>query len=98
MERGHIIEMSEREQEWIETCMRHNRHQAGKYNNPQPLLNFQYGEGFLFERPNGILWRITKVFPKEQQAFVISLDGRHSELWSGGRMVKIPQLYMESYS
>ena len=95
MERGLYFDASETEQVWIEACMAHNRHQAGERNNPQPLFNFQYGEGFVFERPNGTLWRIAKVFPKQQQAFVTTLDGRHSELWNGGRMVKVPSLYLE---
>src|SRR3990167_6192445 len=97
MERSVLVDASEEEREWIEICMRHNIHQAGKYNNPQPLLNFQYGEGFIFERPNGTLWRVHKVFPKQQQAFVQTLEGNRAELWSGGRMVRIPQLYLESY-
>ena len=97
IEKGFYADMSETEKAWVETCMAHNRHQAGKYNNPQPLLNFQYGEGFLFELPNGSLWRVKKVFPKEQQAFVTSVDGRHAQLWDPTRRVKVPQLYLETH-
>ena len=95
MERSSISDASEREQVWIETCIRHNIHQAGENNHPQALFNFQYGEGFIFERPNGSLWRVRKVFPREQQAFVTTLDGLHGELWYASRMVRIPTLYLE---
>ena len=97
MERGRFAHMNEAEVTWIETCMRYNISQAGKDNHPQPLLNFQYGIGFLFELPNGTLWRVRKVFPKEQQAFVTSVDGNHAQLWNPTRRVKVPQLYLETH-
>ena len=81
------------EKAFIEACIRHNQHQAGEKNRPQPLMNFQYGVGFVFERPNGMLWRVERVFPREQQAFMQTLDRKHTELWDGGRMVQLPSIY-----
>ena len=78
------------EKAFIEACIRHNQHQAGEKNRLQPLINFQYGVGFVFEKDDGTLWKIESVLPRNQRARVLSLDGKFSELWHGARMVKLP--------
>ena len=81
------------EKAFIQACIRHNQHQAGEKNRLQPLINFQYGVGFVFEKDDGTLWKIESVLPKNQRARVLSLDGKFSELWHGARMVRLPNIY-----
>ena len=88
---------TETERAFVEACIRHNEHQAGEKNRLQPLINFQYGEGFVFEKDDGTLWKIESVLPRNQRARVLSLDGRFSELWHGARMVKLPTIYEKGH-
>lgn len=94
IERQGLSDITDTERAFIAACLDHNLRIAGDDNHPKTLISFHYGVGFVFEKPNGSLWRIAKCFPKRHEAFAVTIDGLHSELWGPGKRVKVPELYL----